>query len=368
VNAPDFLVSDSFQSEGIIPVGGSLKITSTTGTIYYTTDGDDPRLPGGGINPDSTSIGGGNNQTDFIQLQENGWKFLDTGTAQSDSEIVVGNANYDSSDWKHPFFNDTSWVTGRALLGYGTINGRTINTDLNFQTPRLPTIYFRKSFTVTDADSFTQLNLNFVRDDGAIVYLNGKEIGRSNMSGGNQRYEDYAISATSNEGGLVNLGTLTLAAGDLLEGTNVLAVEVHQNSSSSSDTGLDVQLSGIAPAGGDGGSNIVPLTGGAKVCARAFENGEWSALTRGDFLVAPIANTSNIVISEIMYNPLGTSEDGEWIELMNISAATADLSNLTFAALTTLSLLGSRSLPMLGWLSSRTRTNLHHSTTLREST
>ena len=333
VNAPDFLVSDSFQSEGIIPVGGSLKITSTTGTIYYTTDGDDPRLPGGGINPDSTSIGGGNNQTDFIQLQENGWKFLDTGTAQSDSEIVVGNANYDSSDWKHPFFNDTSWVTGRALLGYGTINGRTINTDLNFQTPRLPTIYFRKSFTVTDADSFTQLNLNFVRDDGAIVYLNGKEIGRSNMSGGNQRYEDYAISATSNEGGLVNLGTLTLAAGDLLEGTNVLAVEVHQNSSSSSDTGLDVQLFGIAPAGGDGGSNIVPLTGGAKVCARAFENGEWSALTTGDFLVAPIANTSNIVISEIMYNPLETSEDGEWIELMNISAATADLSNLTFAGI-----------------------------------
>jgi hypothetical protein len=248
-----------------------LKITSTTGTIYYTTDGDDPRLPGGGINPNSTSIGGGSNQTNFIQLQENGWKFLDTGTAQSDSEIVVGNANYDSSDWKHPFFNDTSWVTGRALLGYGTINGRTINTDLNFQTPRLPTIYFRKSFTVTDADSFTQLNLNFVRDDGAIVYLNGKEIGRSNMSGGNQRYEDYAISATSNEGGLVNLGTLTLAAGDLLEGNNVLAVEVHQNSSSSSDTGLDVQLSGIAPAGGDGGSNIVPLTGGAKVCARAFE-------------------------------------------------------------------------------------------------
>eukprot|EP00665_Eupelagonemidae_sp_cell47_P016822 gene16822-biopygen7623 len=133
------------------------------------------------------------------------------------------------------------------------------------------------------------------------------------MSAGNQRYEDYAISATSNEGGLVNLGTFTLTAGDLLEGTNVLSVEVHQNSASSSDTGLDVQLSGIAPAGGDDGGNIVPLT--------------------GDFLVAPIADTSNIVISEIMYNPLGTSEDGEWIELMNISAATADLSNLTFAGI-----------------------------------
>lgn len=331
MNAPDFLVSDSFQSEGVIPIGGNLKITSTTGTIYYTTDGNDPRLSGGGINPNSTSIGGGSNQTNFIQLEENGWKFLDNGVPQSDSELVVGNAAYNSSDWKHPFFNDTSWKTGQALLGYGTINGRTINTDLNFQTPRLPTIYFRKSFTVTNAASFTQLNLNLVRDDGAIIYLNGKEIGRSNMNGGNQQYEDYAISATSDEGGLINLGTLT--AGDLLEGTNVLAIEVHQNSASSSDTGLDVRLSGIAPVGGDVGSNIVPLTGGAKVCARAFENGEWSALTTGDFLVAPIADASNIVISEIMYNPLGTSEDGEWVELMNISAATTDLSNLTFAGI-----------------------------------
>lgn len=333
VNAPDFLVSDSFQSEGVIPIGGNLKITSTTGTIYYTTDGNDPRLSGGGINPNSTSIGGGGNQTNFIQLEESGWKFLDNGVPQSDSELVVGNAAYNSSDWKHPFFNDTSWKTGQALLGYGTINGRKINTDLNFQTPRLPTIYFRKSFTVTNAASFTQLNLNLVRDDGAIIYLNGKEIGRSNMNGGNQQYEDYAISATSDEGGLINLGTLTLTAGDLLEGTNVLAIEVHQNSASSSDTGLDVRLSGIAPVGGDVGSNIVPLTGGAKVCARAFENGEWSALTTGDFLVAPIADASNIVISEIMYNPLGTSEDGEWVELMNISAATTDLSNLTFAGI-----------------------------------
>ena len=126
----------------------------------------------------------------------NNWKFLDNGVPQSDSELVVGNAAYNSSDWKHPFFNDTSWKTGQALLGYGTINGRTINTDLNFQTPRLPTIYFRKSFTVTNAASFTQLTLSLVRDDGAIIYLNGKEIGRSNMNGGNQQYEDYAISAT----------------------------------------------------------------------------------------------------------------------------------------------------------------------------
>lgn len=330
VGAPDFLVNDSPQSEGIIPVAGNLKITSTTGTIYYSTDGSDPRLEGGGINPTATSIGGGSNQTSFIQFEETGWRYLDNGVAQSDSEVVAGNPSYNTADWKHPSFNDSGWETGQALLGYGAIDGRTINTSLNLQSPRLPTIYFRKSFNVTDAASFTQLNLGLVRDDGAIIYLNGREIGRTNMNGGNQQYADLAISSTSNEGGLVNLGTITLAGGDLVEGTNVLAVEVHQNSTSSSDTGLDVRLSGIAPADGGVGGNLVPLTGGALVRARAFENGEWSALTEGEFLVAPIADASNIAISEIMYNPLGTSEDGEWIELVNISAATIDLSNLTF--------------------------------------
>ncbi len=326
--APGFLVNGSAQNEGIIPVGGTLQITANSGTIYYTTDGSDPRLEGGGINPTAGSIGAGFNQTSFIGLEETGWKYLDTGVAQSSSEVVVGNASYDASDWKHPSFNDGSWPSGQALLGYGGINGRTTNTLLNLQTPRIPTVYLRKSFEITDAPGFTQITVSLVRDDGAIVYLNGKELGRSNMSGGNQQYGDFALNSTSNEGGLVNLGTFSLSAGDLLEGINILAVEVHQNSTGSSDTGIDVQLSGIAPSGGGGGSTV-PLTGGAFVRARAFDNGEWSPISEGEFLVAPIANSSNIVVSEIMFNPVGTSEESEWIELLNTSAATIDLSNLS---------------------------------------
>ncbi|MFT6573794.1 MAG: hypothetical protein ACJA16_001980, partial [Akkermansiaceae bacterium] len=330
--APEFLVNGSSQSEGIIPVGGSLQLNANSGTIYYTTDGNDPRLEGGGINPDAELIGAGSNQTSFIALEESGWRYLDTGVAQSGSEVVDGNASYNSNDWKHPSYNDGSWASGQALLGYGTINGRTINTPLNLQSPRLPTIYFRKSFQVTDANTFTQISVSLIRDDGAIVYLNGRELGRSNISGGNKQYADFAINSTSDEGGLVNLGTFSLSAGDLLEGTNLIAVELHQSSSSSSDTGLDLQLSGIAPSGG-GGGNTVSLIGGALVRARAFDNGEWSALAEGEFLIAPIADSSNIVVSEIMYNPSGTSEDSEWIELLNISAATIDLSKLSLVGI-----------------------------------
>lgn len=326
-DAPEFLVNGTPQGDGVIPVGGTLQITATTGTIYYTTDGSDPRLDGGGINPDAVSIGGGGTQTSFIELEESGWKYLDTGVAQSDSNVVIGHPSYNTGDWKHPSFNDTSWPSGQALLGYGGINGRTNNTTLNLQNPRLPTIYFRKDFNVTDANTFTHLTLGIIRDDGAIIYLNGKEVARTNMDGGNQQYADFASGATANEGAIVNIPNITLSPGDLLEGTNTLAVELHQSSSTSSDTGLDLQLSGIAPVGG-GGGNTVPLTGGALVRARALNGGEWSPISEGEFLVAPIADASNLVVSEIMFNPAGTSEDTEWIELLNISASTIDLSNL----------------------------------------
>lgn len=328
---PTFLINGTPVTGGVVQAGGSLQITASTGTIYFTTDGSDPRLEGGGINPNALSLegGSGGSETSFIQLEESGWRYLDNGVAQSSSDIVIRNPSYNSADWKHPSFNDSSWPTGQALLGYGTINGRTINTSLNFQTPRLPTIYLRKAFTVTDASSFNQLELGVIQDDGVIVYLNGREIARVNMSGGPQTYSSFANGAISNEGSLVSLPPINLSPGDLIEGTNLLAVELHQSSGSSSDTGLDLQLAGIAPAAG-GGGNTVTLDGGSFLRARALDNGNWSAVSEGEFLRGPLADSSNLVVSELMYHPSGPSEDGEWIELMNISPSTIDLSNVGF--------------------------------------
>ena len=328
---PEFLVNGVPQNGGIVPVGGTLQLTAPSGTIYYTSDGSDPRLEGGGINPNTDFIGAGSNQTSFITLEEAGWRYLDDGVAQSDSEVIVGNDAYNTSDWKHPDFSDGAWASGQALLGYGAISGRTINTLLNLQLPRLPTIYLRKPFQVTNANSFTQITTSLIRDDGAIIYLNGRELGRSNMEGGNQQYGDFAQNPTSNEGGLVNLGTTILTPGDLLEGTNLLAVELHQSSGTSSDTGLDLELSGIAPSGG--GDSVVHLTSSTIIRARTLDGGEWSPISEGRFILAPIADASNIVVSEIMYNPAGSSEDTEWIELMNISADTIDLTDLTFTGI-----------------------------------
>ncbi len=67
--------------------------------------------------------------------------------------------------------------------------------------------------------------------------------------------------------------------------------------------------------------------------ARAFDNGEWSPITETQFILAPIADASNIVVSEIMYNPAGSSEETEWVELMNVSGDTIDLTGLHFTGI-----------------------------------
>ena len=58
-DAPIFLVNGSSQHGGEIPTGGTLAITATSGTIYYTIDGSDPRLEGGAINPSALTIASG---------------------------------------------------------------------------------------------------------------------------------------------------------------------------------------------------------------------------------------------------------------------------------------------------------------------
>jgi hypothetical protein len=50
VDAPVFRVNGSYQHGGRISPTDLLSITATSGTIYYTLDGSDPRMPGGAVN------------------------------------------------------------------------------------------------------------------------------------------------------------------------------------------------------------------------------------------------------------------------------------------------------------------------------
>ncbi len=318
------------QHGGIVPSDFDLIITAPQGTIYFTLDGSDPRLVGGGINPAADSLATGAIVDTFIGFEATGWRYLDNGADQSNSDVVVGHPSYSDADWKHPGFDDATWGTGQALLGFGSIGSLTVNSQLSPPSPRPITYYFRKDFEVANASQYTELMLELIRDDGAIIYLNGKEIGRSNLSPGLVTPTTTATNA-SPEDEIVPLTTLALAPGDLMEGRNTIAIELHQSSSNSSDVGLDFQLRGTRP---NEEAMPVTLAQTGQVQARVLSGGEWSALTSADFIVGTVASASNLVVSEINYNPPGDDTLREWIELMNISDGPIDLTDVSLSGIT----------------------------------
>ena len=345
VETPTFAINGQPSEGGFVGDGDTLTLNGDTGIIYYTLDGSDPLLPDGTPHPDALSLVSGIATEIAFPFESNNWQYLNTGVAQSSSDLVIGNPSYGSSDWKHPDFDDASWFTGQALIGgrTGTSVGDGIaNTVIGIGPLRngYPTVYFRKEFEVTDADQAISVNVSIIRDDGVIVYLNGKEIYRENMPAGTISYSDFA-EGNADESLMPN-HTHPLAPGDLMEGTNIITIEVHNASAGSSDLGLDLALSILKPAG----EAILDLSESSTVTARLKSGDDWSAPTAGTFTLEEPADATSLAISEINYHPreatllekeaaaplqIEDSNQFEFIELLNIGAAPLNLFEVSFS-------------------------------------
>ena len=161
--------------------------------------------------------------------------------------------NLDGIPWQAPGFDDSTWPAGVGLL-YAETNALVTprNTPL---TMGRTTYYFRTSFVHTGDSSHVVLTLNFLVDDGAVFYLNGHELARVRLPASVPiSYTNYATTFPSS-GDAIAVETLTLSGDvvtNLVNGTNVLAVEVHQTSATSSDvvfgTALTVERMEMRPA------------------------------------------------------------------------------------------------------------------------
>jgi hypothetical protein len=142
-------------------------------------------------------------------------------------------------NWMATNFNDAAWSGGPALLGFGDADGQRPATVI--ASNRQWTSYFRRAFTVSEAARFTNAAVALLRDDGAVVYLNGAELFRSNMRPGPV---GYSTSASNTVNGVDERTYFTNAISPALlhEGTNVLAVEVHQIDVGSGDLCFDLAL------------------------------------------------------------------------------------------------------------------------------
>jgi hypothetical protein len=167
--------------------------------------------------------------------------FMTTNSSSASTLVFDVNAawkytsNYvDSVNWMSPAYNDSGWSGPGAGLLY--IENNTLVTPRNtpLPSPVMRTYYFRRHFNFTGNRSDASLSFSAYVDDGLVMYLNGSEIYRLRMPSGAVDNQTGATGQPCVGTGAANDATCadTFTVGNslltsLVQGDNVLAVEVH---------------------------------------------------------------------------------------------------------------------------------------------
>ncbi len=144
--------------------------------------------------------------------------------------------------WNNTGFNDSTWLQGPAGFGFGDDDDNTELLDMRqagTNTGYL-TVFIRKTFNVTSPDDVDALILSVDFDDGFVAYLNGTEIVRTNVAGNPALFSEEASG--DHEAGVPVDFDISANKSLLRSGENVLAVQLHNSSITSSDASINPSL------------------------------------------------------------------------------------------------------------------------------
>ncbi|WP_167546579.1 lamin tail domain-containing protein [Stieleria maiorica] len=315
VDAPRFLIDGTAQHGGQITTDSEMQFDATEGSVYFTTDGSDPRLAGGGIHPDAQVYDPMQVDVTVVNSGDT-WNYLDDGTQPP-------------ANWASMAFEDQSWKSGPSELGYGDGDEATVVSFGGNSSDKHITTYFRRRFNADlSGGNLTTATLRVRRDDGVAIYINGVEAVRNNLPAG-------PLTSATTASGVVGGGDestwyeFSIDPALLHNGVNLIAAEVHQVSGTSSDITFDAELIVSRQ-----NASPIPLTESTRVKARTLGDGaQWSALSDAFFQVLNVpASPSNLRLTEINYDP-AVDGDAEYLELRNITSAdtavTIDLDGVT---------------------------------------
>ena len=312
VSAPEFNRRGGFVEPGFI-----LTMRTSQGSIYYTVDGEDPRLPGGDTSP-LASVGGVVNAQ--VLLPE-----------EAPVRVIVPVDDSLGLDWIAPGFDDSGWISGNTGVGHETRSGyeELINTDIRELTHQVnPTCYLRIEFVVENPEEFGILTLRMKYDDGFIAYLNGERVSASRAPADPQ-WNSSSQGSNSDTRAVVFENFDISESLDLLRaGRNVLAIHGMNISDGSSDFLIlpEVTAAMIDDSG-------VVLNEPAVIRARTLANGAWSALEELHFYL-----DTPLRITELMYHPAPPPEGSAWsegdfefLELVNTGSSALELAGMSIA-------------------------------------
>lgn len=174
------------------------------------------------------------------------WSYLDDGSDPAGDSTTAG---YDRTSWTKDDYDISAWKTATGPFGAkkGKINDlgggctpKTLLTQYKADgTTDIEAFFFRTDVTIPDASKVTKISGSVIYDDAATVYVNGVKIAG---------FDDDSITGNLQYGGS-NAGdpkTGTISTSDpaalaaVKDGKNVIAVELHQGRSSSSDIYFDM--------------------------------------------------------------------------------------------------------------------------------
>ncbi len=250
--------------------------------------------------------GGGDTSTEVVFDAGSTWKYYDSGSL-------------DGKQWKSTSYSDSGWKSGAAPLGYGKSTNKTTTSSSK------PTYYFRKSISLSSVKADDEFILDYTVDDGMIVYVNGTEVARYNMPSGDVSYNSYS---TTHASGNPDTGSLTIKGSYFVAGKNVVAVEVHNNSSTSSDAVWDASLSRVTKI--EDGSNIYTTEPEFKVPASAMtltamyekiDDSQLAATSTAPIKINEVSAGNTIYVNEHF-------KKDDWVELYNTTDTDIDVAGL----------------------------------------
>jgi len=298
------------------------------------------------------------------------WKYFKGDAGEPSSSVDA---------WRQLNFDDSSWYEGQTSIGYGDSDDNTILSDMQ---NNYSTIYLRHKFTVTNVNEIETLKLRVYVDDGCIIWINGTEVARLNVSDSFKAYDDLT-DAPYVDDAVWQEFELPMPYDYLVEGENIIAAHVLNSSINSSDISIDVTLIAETDIGGDypddspAGTYTYRSRPGKYEIDEAWESeeltefdstitipasvvqpgrtyrvrcrmkdntGRWSHWSDPVQFIAGEPLPANILddlrITEIMYNPADAdisrgelnvdNDEFEFIELKNIGDETLDLTYVSF--------------------------------------
>ncbi len=176
------------------------------------------------------AAGQSNTDERLIITQGEEWAYFET-------REMIGTA------WREGTFDDSKWKRGKAEFGYGDGNETTVIDFGENAQSKFITTYFRKEFSIADPTVLEHTLLRVLRDDGAVVYLNGQEIHRTQMPAAPAVIQSSTLATYASAGiDESQFEEAYVESPPFIKGKNILAVEIHQSHRATSDMSFDLQL------------------------------------------------------------------------------------------------------------------------------